>query len=155
MIRHFPISGTASYGSELKACEHRSVAADGRIVCKKITWGESQVGPALCRACPVQAVNCTHLRFALRHLAASPLVVRFNGRTEVWNDEPPALRFEQAACACQVVPITSPTACAACPLRQPVPDAPAEPAAARPATARRGKVVPFEPPERGAVAAAG
>lgn len=139
----------------LKACDHRSVAPDGRIVCKKIVSGEYRVGPATCRACPFQAVDCAHLRFALRHLSPSPLVVRFNGRTEVWNDQPPSLQFEQAACALQVLPIGSPHACADCPLRQPLADTPAQPVTAARAAAPRGKVVPFQPPEHEAVAAAG
>jgi hypothetical protein len=156
MIRQFPLAQSPSFSRALTACEHRSVAPDGRIVCKKIVWGENRVGPATCRACPFQSVDCAHLRFALRHTSATPLVVRFNGRTEVWNDEPPALQFEQAACALQVLPIGSPTPCAGCSLRQPLADAPAADAAAPHRTAaRRGKVVPFEPPEREAVAKAG
>jgi hypothetical protein len=131
-------------------CEHRSVAADGRIVCRKIVWGENRVSPALCRACPGQAVNCTHLRFSLRHTSPSPLVVRFNGRTEVWNDTPPALQFEQAACALKVAPLSSPRACAGCTLCQPATEPAAEPAP----VARPGKVVPFER-ERETVAATG
>jgi len=135
----------------LRSCEHRSVAPDGRIVCKKIVWGENRVGPALCQSCPVRAVDCAHLRFSLRHVSPTPLVVRFNGRTEVWNDEPPALQFEQAACAAQVLPLASAGACAGCALRQSVaPLAEADQAGCRP-----GKVVPFGPPEREALAAAG
>ena len=149
MICHLPSAHSAPTVAALKSCEHRSVAPDGRIICKKIVSGENRVSPALCRACPFQAVDCAHLRFALCHSSPSPLVVRFNGRTEVWNDEPPALRFEQAACAAQVRPIASPAACAGCPLRQAL----AEPAA-QAAPARRGKVVAFAPPEREAVAAA-
>jgi hypothetical protein len=132
-------------------CEHRSVAADGRIVCRKIMWGENRVSPALCRSCPSQAVNCTHLRFSLRHTSPSPLVVRFNGRTEVWNDAPPALQFEQAACALQVAPLSSPRACAGCALRQPAAAPAPEPAP----VARPGQVVPFVEREREAAAAAG
>jgi hypothetical protein len=154
MICSLPAVRTASgVPAPLQACEHRSVAADGRIVCRKIVWGENRVAVALCRACPFQAVDCAHLRFALRHVAPTPLVVRFNGRTEVWNDDPPALQFEQAACALQVKPIGSTATCTGCPLRQPLPETtPATPA--RPA-GRRGKVVPFDPTEREAVAAAG
>ena len=138
-------------GQSSAVCEHRSVAADGRIVCRKILWGENRVSPALCRACPSQAVNCTHLRFSLRHTSPSPLLVRFNGRTEVWNDAPPALQFEQAACALQVAPLSSPRACAGCALRQPAAAPAPEPAP----VARPGKVVPFVEREREAAAAAG
>ena len=144
-------------------CEHRSVAPDGRIVCKKIAWGENKVSPSLCRACPSHTVNCTHLRFSLRHSPPSSLLVRFSGRTEVWTDDRPALEFQQAACALQVIPLHSPRSCASCALRQPLGAADAE-LAARPhpveksgtrPTAAPGKVVPFPDQEREPVAATG
>jgi len=160
-------------------CENRSVAPDGRIVCKKIAWGENKVSPSLCRACPSQSVNCAHLRFSLRHSSPSSLLVRFSGRTEVWTDDRPALEFQQAACALQVIPLSSPRSCASCSLRQPLSaaDAPARTAgktdlAARPrpangggtcpantggtcSAAAPGKVVPFPGQEREPVAATG
>ena len=143
-------------------CEHRTVAPDGRIVCKKIAWGENKVSPSLCRACPSQSVNCAHLRFSLRHSSPSSLLVRFSGRTEVWTDDRPALEFQQAACALQVIPLSSPRSCASCSLRQPLgaADAPARAAgetdlAARPRSAAPGKVVPFPGQEREPVAATG
>jgi len=152
-------------------CEHRSVAPDGRIVCRKIAWGENDVSPSLCRACPSQTVNCAHLRFSLRHSPPSSLLVRFSGRTEVWTDDRPALEFQQAACALQVMPLHSPRSCASWAMRQPIraAEAPArtaaetEPAARpRPAnaggtrpTVTPGKVVPFPDQERGPVAATG
>jgi len=162
-----PYGATAASGG----CEHRSVAADGRIVCRKIAWGENNVSPSLCRSCPSQAVNCAHLRFSLRHSSPSSLLVRFSGRTEVWTDDRPALEFQQAACALQVMPLHSPRSCASCSLRQPVGAAvtPARAAgetepAARPRPANGGgtcpattpgKVVPFPDQERGPVAATG
>jgi hypothetical protein len=134
----------------LVPCEHRSVARDGRIICAKIAEGDNNVSPSLCRSCPFQAVNCAHLRFSLQHTAPRPLLVRFNGRTELWDDEPPSLRFQQAACAVQVLPIDNPGICATCPQRQALrsstPPAPARRqrrAAAAGAAARAGKVVPF------------
>jgi hypothetical protein len=144
-------------------CEHRSVAADGRIVCRKIAWGENNVSPSLCRACPSQAVNCIHLRFSLRHSPPSSLLVRFSGRTEIWTDDRPALEFQQAACALQVMPLHSPRSCASCPMRQPIGTTEAVPVAhPRPADGRGtrpavtpGKVVPFPEQERGPVAATG
>lgn len=156
MIHKLPLTRQPHGAAQsLAGCEHRSVAQDGRIVCRKIAWGENQVSPALCRACPFQAVGCAHLRFSLRHTAPSPLVVRFNGRTEVWNDDPPALHFEQAACALQVAPVHSPRACAGCPWRQAV-QAPAGEAGPPPRAADLpGKVVPFPEREREAVAATG
>jgi hypothetical protein len=145
-------------------CEHRSVAPDGRIVCKKIAWGENKVSPSLCRACPSQTVNCAHLRFSLRHSSPSSLLVRFSGRTEVWTDDRPALEFQQAACALQVMPLQSPRSCASCSMRQPL-GAAAEaqaravgetkPAARPRPVAMPGKVVPFPDQEREPVAATG
>ena len=152
MIRELPLVAKHQESIQpVNVCEHRSVAADGRIVCRKIVWGENRVSPALCRACPGQAVNCAHLRFSLRHSSPSPLVVRFNGRTEVWNDAPPALQFEQAACAVKVAPLSSPRACVGCTLCQPAAVPAPEPAP----VARPGKVVPFPEREREAAAATG
>jgi hypothetical protein len=99
-------------------CKHRSVAADGRIVCAKITLGDNEVSPNLCRDCPAKTIACHHLRFSLQKSSPSAIVVRYaNGRTEVWNDEPPSVSFLHAACAARVAPITSPRECAACSLR--------------------------------------
>jgi hypothetical protein len=99
-------------------CEHRTVSKDGRILCKKIVEGENEVSPNVCRDCPMRAVNCEHLRFSLRLSSPTPLTVRFNGRTEIWDDGPPALAFERAACAARVVPIRDARACAGCTLRK-------------------------------------
>jgi len=136
----------------LSTCEHRSVARDGRIVCAKIVEGDNQVSPRLCGACPFRVVNCAHLRFSLRQTSPSPLIVRYNGRTEIWDDDPPELRFEQAACALQAVPITDTHQCAECALRQSLhtPEARSLPPRRRQMVAG-GKVVPF--PSRPALAA--
>jgi hypothetical protein len=147
-------------------CEHRTVAKDGRIVCKKIVDGDNEVSPNVCRACPFKSVNCAHLRFSLSQSSPSPLIVRFNGRTEVWDDDPPELRFERAACSARVMPIEHPRSCAGCALRQalqasasapalqePLLALPTEPARQARRTTGTGKVVPF--PSREAVAAAG
>ncbi len=136
-------------------CEHRSVAPDGRIVCRKIAWGENKVSPSLCRACPSQTVNCAHLRFSLRHSPPSSLLVRFSGRTEVWTDDRPALEFQQAACALQVMPLSSPRSCASCSMRQPLGAAEVESAARPRPAAAPGKVVPFPEQDREPVAATG
>jgi len=132
-----------SLNRPLGACEHRTVSKDGRIVCARIVQGENNVSPDLCRSCPFKAVNCRHLRFALRHILPRPLLVRFNGRTEIWDDQPPELRFERAACAARIIPVDHPRACAACSLRLPL-QAPAE---EQPAPSQRraaaAKVVPF------------
>jgi hypothetical protein len=144
--QHEPVPG-------LSPCEHRTVSKLGRIVCAKIVEGDNAVSPNVCRACPVRDVNCAHLRFSLCQTTPTPLVVRFNGRTEVWDDDPPELRFEQAACAARVVPIEHPRACAGCVLRQPV-EAPAQrPVPRRRQVAGGGKVVSF--PGREAMAATG
>ncbi len=133
-------------------CEHRTVAKDGRIVCRKIVEGDNEVSPNVCRACPFKAVNCAHLCFSLHQTVPSPLIVRFNGRTEVWDDDPPELRFERAACATRVVPIHDARSCAACSLRQPL-YTPVEAPARKRQAAGAGQVVPF--PGREAVAATG
>ena len=137
----------------LSPCEHRTVAKDGRIVCSKIAEGDNEVSPNVCRACPFKAINCGHLRFSLHRTCPSPIIVRFNGHTEVWDDKPPELQFDRAACATKVVPIEHPRSCAECTLRIPM-RAPSEATAPR---SRRvgepGKVVPF--PERKVAAAAG
>lgn len=136
----------------LKACDHRTVSKEGRIVCQKIVDGDPEVSPNVCRDCPYKKVDCTHLRFSLRLITPSPLLVRFNGRTEVWDDGPPQLAFERAACSERVVPVHGPRYCADCPLRQPLRETSSESEASRPAVAL-GKVVSF--PVREAVAAAG
>jgi len=97
-----------------------------------------------CRTCPVQAVNCTHLRFSLRQSSPRPLIVRYNGRTEVWDDEPAEVHFEQAACAAQVMPIEHPQVCADCALRLPTHAVAEQPLRRRKRRAiGGGKVVPF------------
>jgi hypothetical protein len=131
-------------------CEHRTVSKDGRIVCAKIVEGETSVSRELCRNCPFKAVNCSHLRFALQQITPSPLTVRYNGRVEVWDDDPPKILFEQAACLAKVAPIENPRACIGCVLRRPI-DAPVERPRRR--VAGTGKVVPF--PEAGVVIATG
>ena len=146
------VSAADAPRQHLLSCEHRTVSKDGRIVCQKIVDGDPEVSPNVCRDCPYKAVDCSHLRFSLRLSSPSPLVVRFNGRTEVWDDGPARLTFERAACAERVVPIHGPRACAECPLRQSLRDTAAEPSADRVAAAA-GKVVSF--PAREAVAAAG
>lgn len=148
--------------AEPSPCEYRTVSKHGRIICSKIAEGDNAVSPDTCRSCPFKAVNCSHLRFSLRQTSPSPIIVRFNGRTEVWDDDPPELLFEQAACAAKVKPIDNPRACVGCALHQAV-DRQASPAAeltasGRPEQQRRrvsggGRVVPF--PARDAVAAAG
>jgi hypothetical protein len=128
-------------------CEHRSVAADGRIICAKITLGDNEVSPNLCRNCPAKTIACRHLCFSLQKSSPSAIVVRYaGGRTEVWNDEPPSVSFLHAACAAKVAPISSPKECAACSLRLttlPQPQAREKVAQRKP---RGGKVVPFPQP---------
>jgi hypothetical protein len=146
MLRELHLARRPARVSEQSAvCEHRAVSGDGRIICTKIVEGGAEVSPEVCRGCPSKAANCSHLRFSLRLTSPSPLIVRFNGRQEVWDDGPPELQFERAACAERVMPIYDARMCAECPLRQPV-HAPSErvPAAG-------GMVVPF--PERLAAAA--
>ena len=134
------------------SCEHRTVAKDGRIVCSRIVEGDSEVSPNVCRDCPYKTVNCSHLRFSLRQTSPTPLIVRYNGRTEIWDDGPCSLSFERAACSAKVMPVYEPRSCAACTMRKPV-QAPVE-APRRPREAASvGKVVAF--PVHEPIAAAG
>jgi hypothetical protein len=135
----------------LSPCEYRTVSKDGRVVCAKIVEGDNQVSPNVCRGCPFKAVNCAHLRFSLQQTSPSPLIVRYNGRTEIWDDDPPELRFEHAACAARITPIENPRSCIGCPLRQAL-QAPVK-RRGQHLRANPGKVVPF--PQREAVAATG
>jgi hypothetical protein len=153
MIRTLPVAQLQNRNPVLSPCEHRTVSKDGRIVCSKIVEGDNEVSPNVCRACPVRAVNCTHLRFSLRKTSPSPLLVHYNGRTEMWNDDAPELRFERAACAAKVIPIDQTRSCVGCTLRQPL-QIPAEQVARQVRHANSvGKVVPF--PERELAAATG
>jgi len=153
MIRTLPVAQLQSRSQGLSPCEHRTVSKDGRIVCCRVVEGDNQVSPGICRACPTKAVNCMHLRFSLRKTSPTPLIVRFNGRTEVWDDDPAELLFERAACSARVMPIEQARSCAGCTLRQPL-QIPADTSArqVRQAT-NAGKVVPF--PEREVAAATG
>lgn len=137
------IQPNRSQAQGISPCEYRTTSQDGRIVCRKIVAGSDEVSPNLCRSCPFKVANCAHLRFTLRQVCPSPLVVRFNGRTEIWDNDPPQIHFEHAACAARVIPIEHPRACVGCALRQPlqVPIQESAQRAARPTAV--GKVVPF------------
>jgi hypothetical protein len=153
MIRTLPVPQLDNRNHGLSSCEHRAVSRDGRIVCSKIVQGDHEVSPDICRACPLKAVNCAHLRFSLRKTCPTPLVVRYNGRTEIWNDDPSELLLERAACALRVAPIEQARSCAGCRLRQPL-QIPLHTSTHQPRDADSvGKVVPF--PEREVAAATG
>jgi hypothetical protein len=133
-----------------KVCQYRSVARDGRIVCSKITEGDNEVSPNLCRDCPARQINCDKLRFSLQKLSPSSIVIRYgNGHTEVWNDEPARITFLRAACAAKIAPISDPRQCAACALR--TAGEPVLEEIPLPRVASGGKVIAF--PQRVAVAA--
>lgn len=136
----------------VSACAHRTVAKEGRIVCARIVEGDNAVTPDVCRDCPVKAVNCSHLSFSLRQVSPTPLVVRFNGRTEVWDDDPPHVCFERAACAARVLPIENSRTCIGCTLRHPVDSFSELPAPRRRRAAVAAKVVPFPGRNRHAAA---
>jgi len=105
----------------LKPCPFRQVDDEGHILCDKIKTGDREVSPNICRACPVSAINCAHLRATLDHHARPPLTVRYgNGKTEIWDDVAPSINLQTAACAAKVTPIHSPRDCAGCPIRQPL-----------------------------------
>ncbi len=104
----------------LKPCQFRQVDVQGRILCHLIKGGDREVSVNLCRACPVQHINCQHLRAGLEKHTSTPITVRFaTGRVEVWDDEPPTIDFKQAACAAKTMPIQSPRDCVGCPIRLP------------------------------------
>ena len=103
----------------LAPCPFRHVDDEGHILCEKIKSGDREVSPNICRACPVAAINCGHLRATLDHQSRPPITVRYgNGKTEIWEDDAPSISLERAACAAKVMPILSPRDCAGCPLRQ-------------------------------------
>jgi hypothetical protein len=105
----------------LKLCPYRQVDDEGHILCDKIKTGDREVSPNICRACPVAAINCNHLRATLNHQARPPLTVRYgNGKTEIWDAVAPSISLQRAACAVKVTPIHSPRDCAGCPIRQPL-----------------------------------
>jgi hypothetical protein len=107
-------------------CEHRQVTADGRVACSKVPRGDAEVTPALCATCPATLIDCQHLRFTLRKHAPVPIVVRHaGGRTEVWDNIPPAMCFAHAACVLRREAVGSPADCAGCTLRMAIPAAPA------------------------------
>ena len=134
-----------------KPCTHRSVTRDGRIICSKITEGDNEVSPNVCRDCPGRQIGCDKLRFSLRKSSPTPIVVRYgNGHSEVWNDQAPRITFLRAACIAKIAPISDPRQCAACALRtagEPVLEEIRLPRK----VARGGKVIPF--PQRLAAAA--
>lgn len=142
----------------MKPCIYRKAEEDGRIVCEKIVFGDNQVDPNLCRACPVAAINCAHLRFTLEKLESATILVRYgNGRSEVWPGEPARVSLSHGACAARVIPVEGPRTCAGCALRRPmvVPErVAAQVAAVQPAPsagqAVRGRIIPF--PQRAATA---
>ena len=142
-----PAKGMQSLGS----CQHRTVAKDGRIICSRVVEGDCEVSPNVCRDCPFKAVNCSHLRFSLRQTSPSPLVVRYNGRTEIWDDGPCELSFERAACTARVMPVYEPRSCAGCTLHKPL-QAPVKAPSRRRRAAAMGKVVAFPSHEPLAVA---
>jgi hypothetical protein len=125
----------------MTVCDYRSVDKDGRIICSKIADGDREVSPNLCRECPAKQVGCDHLRFTLSKSAPTPIVVRYaTGRVEVWNNDPPGLRFQRAACAAEVAPVHSAAQCLSCAMRSCRVAVGVEPAA------RAGKVIPFPRP---------
>ena len=154
MIRKLsPVPRPPEAAPNLSPCDHRTVSKEGEIVCAKIVEGEREVSPTICRVCPFRAADCKHLRFSLRQVRPSPLIVRHNGRTEIWDDEPPRVVFQQAACAARIVPIDDARTCAGCALRE-AGDSVSQPLIRRRRRASSaGKVVPF--PGRETVAATG
>lgn len=104
----------------IKPCPFRAVNNDGQILCQLIKGNDREITLDLCRACPVSQINCQHLRASLEKQDAASVTVRFvTGRTEVWNNNPPAVAIKRAACAEKAMPIESPRDCVGCPIRLP------------------------------------
>lgn len=104
----------------LKPCQYRQVDTSGRILCGLIKSGDREVSVNLCRACQVPQINCQHLRASMQKNVSTPLTVRFaTGRVEVWDNEPPTIEFQHAACAAKTMPIHSARDCIGCPIRLP------------------------------------
>lgn len=102
----------------LTYCQHRTVSEDGKVTCRKIIRGDTEVSLATCEACPAAQCNCGHLRFSLEKEAGSNVVIRYgNGKTDVLDSEQTGIRFAKSACAAQLRPVDTRTDCAACPLR--------------------------------------
>lgn len=113
---------------DLKACPYRQVDDEGHILCDKIKTGEREVTPNICRACPIMAIHCAHLRAVLEHQTRPAIVVRWgNGKSRVLDDLPATISIERAACAEKVIPIHSPRDCANCALRKPLDAVPIAP----------------------------
>jgi len=124
--------------NELKPCPYRHANDDGQILCERIKSGDRAVAPNICRACPVAAINCAHLRATLNHDARPPITVRWgNGKTQIWESDAPSITMQHAACAAKVIPIHSARECAGCALRQPLAAANALPAPAIAPVAKR------------------
>lgn len=104
----------------LKPCPFRHADKHGRILCGLAKGNDREVSVNLCRACPVAQINCQHLRASLEKHVPTPITVRYaTGRVEVWDDTPPTIEFQHAACAVKTMPIHSPRDCVGCPLRLP------------------------------------
>jgi hypothetical protein len=105
--------------ANLKPCPYRLVDDEGLILCSQIKFGDREVSPAICRACPIAQINCAHLRATLAQQTRSPLIVRWgNGKTEIWDDPVPPIALQRAACSAKTIPILSPRDCAGCAIRQ-------------------------------------
>lgn len=104
---------------QLPPCPHRTVDREGRIVCDQVKEGEREVTLQACRMCPVSKVNCAHLRATLLHWSRPPITIRYgNGKTEIWDAEPPTLSVRRSACAALAIPLASTHDCAGCALHQ-------------------------------------
>ena len=102
----------------LTYCQHRTVSEEGKVTCRKIARGDNEVTLAMCEACPAAQCNCGHLRFSLEKDGDSSVVIRYgNGKTDMLESSPSAIRFARSACAAQLRPVDTRTDCTSCPLR--------------------------------------
>lgn len=150
MILELPLVRQPAPSRATGPCPHRTVSDDGRVLCRKVIERDNAVTPELCGDCPFSAIDCAHLRFTLSLSSGSPLMVRFNGRTEVWEDEAPKVTLHRAACVAKVSQVDRRSACTGCSLREPI-LSPEKRVAHKPASPVPSNVIPF--PLREAVAA--
>jgi hypothetical protein len=132
----------------LKYCQNRGVSDDGKITCKKILRGDQEVSLSICEACPAAACNCGHLRFSLEKDGETSIIIRYgNGRSEVLEGSPAAVRFSKSACAAQMKPVDVYHDCSACTLRSAGFVHSLVSAARAEAPSAHAKVLPFRPLE--------
>lgn len=100
-------------------CPYRKISEEGQLWCGKILSGDQHVDAEICSLCPVATINCANLKFSLERRAARSILVHYaNGRQDYLRLNEDSLDLQQGACAELLVPISGPSACAGCAVRQ-------------------------------------